>query len=159
LYISLHLREEGLEHLSGGCLEQLLGLIVVLLANSIASEELRSLVGEHVAVVVDDIVFLRSVLVRNVLQELLKHLLGDLSLAKRDFLDGLAVWSGLGSVMADASTEVVLPAEYDEGSVVDGVNLLADHHHTHGAGHAHGDVVDEKGDFLCHLNYMMGRLH
>lgn len=75
------MREEWLKHLSSWGLQQHLGLIVVLLANALAGEELRCLVGEHVAVVVDDVVFLSSILVSDVLQELFKHLLGELSLA------------------------------------------------------------------------------
>ena len=129
----------------------MLGLVVVLLVDPLAGQELCRFVGEHVAVVVDEVVFIGSVLEGDVLQEVLVDLLRDLGLSDHDFLDGLAEGSGLGRIGTDPSTEVVLLAEDDEGGVVDGVDLLPDHHHAHALGHALGDVVDVERNSAAHL--------
>lgn len=151
LDVPLHLLQERLEHLPRGSLEQMLSLVVVLLVDSLADQELRCLIGEHVAVVVDDIVLFCGVLEGYVLQEVLVDLLGDLCLAQHDFLDGFAEGSGLGWVCADAGPEVVLLSEGHKRGVVDGIDLLPDHHHAEALGHSHGDIVDKEGDSAAHL--------
>lgn len=141
--LSLHLLQERFEHLSCRGFQESLRLVVILFADTFPGEELRCLVGEHVAVVVDDVVLLRSILMRDIFQELLKDLLWDFGLSERYFLDGFAIGSSFGSIVADASSEVVLSAEDNERSVVDCIDLLADDHHAHGASHSHGDVIDK----------------
>lgn len=143
LDLSLHLRKHRLEHLSGRRLQQILGLLDVMVANAFPHQELGSSVSEHVAVVLDDIVLLRCEPRADIVQELFEDFLGDFGLSQRYFLDRLAVWGGLGSIVTDAASEVVLSAKDDKRSVVDGVDLLADDHHAHGLGHTHGDVIDE----------------
>ena len=51
-------------------------------------------------------------------------------------------------VVADTSPKVVLFAIDDERRVVDGVNLLSNHHHAEAFGHSLGNVVKGEGDFL-----------
>lgn len=129
----------------------MLGLIVILLIDSLACQELSSFVGEHVAVMVDEIVLIWSVLKGDILQEILVNLLWDLGLAYHDFLNGLAEGCGLGWISTDASAEVIFLAEDDKGGVVDGVDLLSDHHHAHAPRHSHGDIIDIEGNRMGHL--------
>lgn len=148
---SLHLLQERLEHLARRSLQQPLGLLGILLVQGFASEELGDLVGEHVAVMVDQVVLLGNVLVVHLLQVVLENVLRDLGLADGDLLDRFSVGSGFGGHVADAASEEILASVDDDGGVVDGIDLLSDHHHAHALGHAPGDVVDQQGDFLCHL--------
>lgn len=127
------------------------GLIVILLIDSFARQELCCFVGEHVAVMVDQIVLIWSVLKRNILQEILVNLLWDLGLSDHDFLDGLAEGCRLGLVSANPSSKVILLSEHDKGGVVDGIDLLSDHHHAHTPRHSHGDIIDIEGDRVCHV--------
>lgn len=120
----------------------MLGLVVVLLIDSLAGQELSCLIGEHVAVVVDEVVLIWSVLEGYILQEVLVDLLRDLRLADHDLLDGLAEGGGLGCICAYSSSEVILLSEDHKRGVVDGIDLLPDHHHTHTLSHTHSDVVN-----------------
>lgn len=142
LDVSLHLLQERLEHLARRGLQQSLGLLGILLVQGFASEELGDLVGEHVAVMVDQVVLLRNVPVVHLLQVVLENILGDLGLADGDLLDGFSVGGGLGSHVADSASEEILASVDDYGGVVDGIDLLSDHHHAHALGHAPCDVVD-----------------
>lgn len=136
----------------------MLGLVVVLLVDSLAGQELSCLIGEHVAVVVDEIVLIWSVLEGYVLQEVLIDLLRDLGLPDHDFLDGLAEGGGLGCIRAYASAEVILLSEHYKRGVVDGIDLLSDHHHAHALSHSHGDIVDIEGDSAAHFeNFLNNR--
>ena len=142
LDIPLHLLQERLEHLPSGCFQQMFGLIVVLLVDSFAGKELSCLIGEHVAVVIDDIILFCGVLEGYIFQEVLVDLLRDFCFSQHDFLYGFAEGGGLGRIGADASPEVVLLSKCHKGGVVDGIDLLSNHHHAKPLGHSHGDIVN-----------------
>lgn len=78
----------------------------------------------------------------NVLKEVLEYLFGEFGGAHLYFLYWFAVRSLLGRIGANAAAKVVLLAVDNQGGVEDGVDLLADEHHTHGLGHSLSDVVE-----------------
>lgn len=151
LECSLHLHQEGFEDLACRSFKQISRLVQDSLRNPCASEELRGFLRKVVAVVFDDVVLFSRELGPDVLQEILEDFLGDLGVAQFHFLDGLAEGSLLGGVPADAPSEVVFLPEDDDGGVVDGVDLLADQHHAHGAGHPLGDVVQREDYLFRHV--------
>ena len=154
----LHALEVGFEHLPRGGLQQFLCLTGILFVQGSSCQKLSGLGGEHVAVVIDQIVFLRGIFMRQFVEVLVKEFFGDFGLANDLFIDRFAVGGGFGCHLADSSSEEVLSTEDNEGRVVDCIDLLSDHHHAHAFGHAHGDVVDEEGNFFGHnlKNNQMG---
>ena len=157
----LHALEVRFEHLPSGSLQYFLCLAGVLLVQRSSCQKFSGFGCEHVAVVVDQVVFLRSVFMRQFIQILLEEFLGDFGLADDFLIDGFAVGSGFGCHLADSSPKEVLHAVDNDGGVVDSVDLLADDHHAHALGHAHGDVVDEEGNFFGHnlKNNQMGCIY
>ena len=89
---SLHLGEKRLEHLSSWSIEQIFSLVNIFFVNSCPEQELSCFIGEHVAVVVDDVIFFRLETRANIFQEIFKDVLWKLGLSKRYFLNRFTIW-------------------------------------------------------------------
>ena len=82
-----------------------------------ASEELRDLVAEVVAVVAEELVGGRGVARADLPEELLEHLPGDVGDAQVLHTDGRAVGRPTGLALLDAAAKVVLAAVDDNTGV------------------------------------------
>ena len=118
-------------------------MVDILFIDSCSEQKFCGLVGEHVAVVVDDVIFFRLEARADVFQEILEDVLRKLGFPQRYFRKWLAVWRLLWQIIADSTAKIVLPSIDYDGGMVDCIDLLPNNHHAHGASHAHGDVVDE----------------
>ena len=74
---------------------------------------------------VDEVVLLRREFVVDVFQVVQKHFFRDLCLTERNLFDRFAIRGLFGVRFADASSEEVFLAVDLDGSMVDGIDLLA----------------------------------
>jgi hypothetical protein len=92
LNASLHLGEKRLEHLSSWSIKQIFSLVNIFFVNSCPEQELGCFISEHVAVVVDDVIFFRLETRANIFQEIFKDVLRKLGFSKRYFLNRFTIW-------------------------------------------------------------------
>lgn len=141
LDISLHLNQKRLKDLASRRLQKIFGLLGILLIQRLASQKLCDFCSKHIAVMIDQVIFLHQVFMLNVLEELFEHLFWNLRLPDQLLLDRFAVWSLLWGTFTDASSEEVLAAVDQDWSVINCVNLMAYKYHAHVFCHSHRYVV------------------
>ena len=151
LHCPLHLHQERLELLSHRAVEQVLGLVYNFFWNSLSNQKLACLISEIVAIMVNEMVLFRGIFVSNIIQEVFEYLFGKFSCTHVHFFNRFSVGSFFWMIMTNSASEIILFAIDNERWVVNGVDLLAYHHHAKALGHSLSYIVKCEGNFLSHF--------